>query len=311
VEGAGSAPGRCCPGGRVTGLARQSGRDIRRFAIPAATNGHQRVRGQGCTVVGSDRGTPLAPIKIISVNSHGLSRNISEPVKRSIRERCGFGCILCGSAVVQYHHFSPPFAEAKDHLASGITLLCGRCHQKAHQAGEAEIASRNAAPFCKVNGYTQDFLFISNDEVRFQTRSLLSKRKMVVMYDEEMLIGFGPPEQAGGPLRLFARVTDNEGNEILQIVDNEWHEGIELFDVDTSFGVLLIRKNFGDIVLRMANRDGQIELDRLNLAYKGFKVSIENEKLTVTNPKGATSHLPCPNLRSTLKLSSKDMSVRF
>jgi hypothetical protein len=213
--------------------------------------------------------------------------------------------------VVQYHHFSPPFAEAKDHLASGITLLCGRCHQKVHQAGEAEIASRNAAPFCKVNGYTQDFLFISKDEVRFQTGRPLFKMKMVVMCDEEMLIGFAPPEQAGGPLRLFARVTDDEGNDILQIVDNEWRAGIEMFDVDTSYGVLLIRKNFGDVVLRMVDRDGQIELDRLNMAYKGFKVSIENEKLTLTNPKGATSHLPCPNLRSTLKLNSKDMSVRF
>src|SRR4029434_69402 len=164
----------------------------------------------------------LQPIKIISVNSHGLSRNIPEPVKRSVRQRCGFGCILCGSAVVQYHHFAPPLADAKDPLASGITVLCGRCHQKADQAGEAEIASRNAAPFCKVNGYTQDFLFISKDEVRFQTGSPLFKKKMVVMYDEEMLIGFAPPEQAGGPLRLFARVTDDEGNDILQIVDNEW-----------------------------------------------------------------------------------------
>lgn len=131
------------------------------------------------------------------------------------------------------------------------------------------------------------------------------------MHDEEMLIGFAPPEQEGGPLRLFARFTDDTGNDILQIVDNEWRAGIELFDVDTSYGVLLIRKNLGDVALRMINRDGQVTLDKLNLAYKGFNVSIENEKLVLTNPKGATSHLTCPNLHSTLKLSSKDLSVRF
>jgi hypothetical protein len=245
------------------------------------------------------------------VNSHGLSRNIPEQEKRCVRQRCGFGCIICGSAVVLYHHFSPPFAEAKQHLASGITLLCGRCLQKASQAGEAEIAKWNAAPFCKTNGYTQDFLFTAMDEVRLQIRSLIFKRKMLVMYDEEMLIGFAPPEQEGGPLRLFARVTDDEGNDILQILDNEWCAGIEAFDVDTSYGVLLIRKNFGDIVLRMVNRDGQMALDRLNLAYKGFNVSIENEKLVLTNPKGATSQLTCPDLHSTLRISSKDMTIRF
>jgi len=149
------------------------------------------------------------------------------------------------------------------------------------------------------------------DEVRLQIRSVISKRKMVVMFDEDMLIAFAPPEQEHGPLRLFARVTDDEGNDILQIVDNEWRTGIEAFDVDTSYGVLLIRKNFGDLVLRMVNRDGQMALDRLNMTYKGFNVSIENGTLALSNPNGATSHLTCPDLHSTLRIRSKDMTVRF
>jgi hypothetical protein len=219
--------------------------------------------------------------------------------------------VICGSAVVQYYHFSPPFAEARDHLASGITLLCGRCLQKAPETGNAEIARRDAAPFCKANDYTQDFLFISRGDVKPQVRGMPVKRQIIAMFDEEMLIGFAPPEQAGGPLRLFARFADDEGNDALQIVDNEWRAGIEVFDVDTSYGVLLIRKNLGDIALRMINRDGQMVLDRLNMTYKGFKVLVENEVLALTNPKGATSHLPCPNLHSTLKLSTKDMSIRF
>jgi len=174
------------------------------------------------------------------------------------------------------------------------------------------MASRDAAPFCNANGYTQDFLFIARDEVKSpQIGRTVFKRKIIAMHDEEMLIAFAPPEQEGGPLRLFARVTDESGNDILQIVDNEWRAGIDEFDVDTSYGVLLIRRNIGDVALRMIHRDGRTVLDRLNLAYKGFKVSIENEKLTVTNPKGVTSQIDCPNLNSTLKLSSKDLSVRF
>jgi hypothetical protein len=213
--------------------------------------------------------------------------------------------------VVQYHHFSPLFAEAKRHVASGITLLCGRCQQKATQAGEAEIATQDATPFCKSSDYSHDFLFVSRDEMKLQTGSSIFKRKLVALYDEEMLIGFAPPEQAGGPLRLFARFADDHGNDILQIVDNEWRAGAEVFDVDTAYGALVIRKNPGGIALRMINRDGQTILDRLNMAYKGFEVLIENEKLTLKNPKGATSQLDCPNLCSTLKISSKDMSIRF
>lgn len=245
------------------------------------------------------------------MNSHGLSREIPEPVKRSVRQRCGFGCVICGSAVVQYYHFSPPFAEARDHLASGITLLCGRCHQKAPEMGNEEIARRDAAPFCKANDYTQDFLFISRGDVKPQIRGMPVKRQIIAMFDEEMLIGFAPPEQAGGPLRLFARFVDDEGNDALQIIDNEWRAGSDGFDVDTSYGVLLIRKNIGGIALRMINRAGQIVLDRLNMTYKGFNVSVESEVLTLTNPNGTASHRPCPNLSSALKLSTKDMSIRF
>lgn len=144
-----------------------------------------------------------------------------------------------------------------------------------------------------------------------QIRGTIVRRKIILMHDEEMLLGFAPPEHEGGPLRLFARVADESGNDILQIVDNEWRAGLDAFDVDTSHGILLIRRNFGDIALRMMNRDGRVTLDRLNISYKGFNVLIENEKLVLTNPKGATSQLTSPNLDSTLKLSSRDMSLRF
>src|SRR5436190_17564410 len=98
------------------------------------------------------------------MNAHGLSRDIPEPIKRAVRQRCGFGCIICGSAVVQYHHFSPEYADATEHRAEGITLLCGRCHDKVRQAGPEEIERYNAAPFCKREGFAHDFLFASRDK---------------------------------------------------------------------------------------------------------------------------------------------------
>jgi len=62
------------------------------------------------------------------MNKYGLSRDIPESTKREIRKRCGFSCVKCGFAYFQYHHFDPPFEVAKSHDPSGITLLCGRCH---------------------------------------------------------------------------------------------------------------------------------------------------------------------------------------
>src|SRR5467141_5394733 len=105
------------------------------------------------------------------MNAHGLSRDIPESIKREVRQRCGFGCIICGSAVVQYHHFSPAYVDALEHRAEGITLLCGRCHDKARSASIEEIKRYDSSPFCKRHGFTHDFLFASRDKIVFQIGS--------------------------------------------------------------------------------------------------------------------------------------------
>jgi hypothetical protein len=48
----------------------------------------------------------------MGTNNHGLSRDIPDHVAREVRQRCGFGCVCCGSALYQYHHFDPLFREA-------------------------------------------------------------------------------------------------------------------------------------------------------------------------------------------------------
>ncbi|GAH43227.1 unnamed protein product, partial [marine sediment metagenome] len=50
-----------------------------------------------------------------STNQYGLSRYIPLEIKRAVRQKCGFGCVVCGSTIYQYHHFDPPFNEAKQH----------------------------------------------------------------------------------------------------------------------------------------------------------------------------------------------------
>lgn len=53
------------------------------------------------------------------MNQFGLSRDIPEAVKRQVRQRDGFGCIICGSAIIEYEHFEPEFHAAKFHSVDG------------------------------------------------------------------------------------------------------------------------------------------------------------------------------------------------
>ncbi len=153
-------------------------------------------------------------------NQHGLSRNIPDPVARAVRQRCGFGCVVCGNAVYQYHHFSPSFAEARTHEACGITLLCGRCHQDG-SITEQTVLLANAAPRCRQQGYTSNLI----QSIVRPLSVILGPRRInaetMILDESTVLVGMSPAETRGSPLRLDASLTGDDGSEILRIVKNE------------------------------------------------------------------------------------------
>ncbi|MGN6125523.1 MAG: HNH endonuclease [Humibacter sp.] len=48
-------------------------------------------------------------------------------MKRAVRQRTGFGCVICGHPITQYEHIIP-WAEVKAHDVANITLLCWNHH---------------------------------------------------------------------------------------------------------------------------------------------------------------------------------------
>jgi hypothetical protein len=48
-------------------------------------------------------------------------RYVPAEIKRAVRQRCGFGCVLCGVPIFQYDHMIP-FAEVQEHTEENITL---------------------------------------------------------------------------------------------------------------------------------------------------------------------------------------------
>lgn len=63
-------------------------------------------------------------------NQYGLSKHRPSSVEEEIRQRCGFGCVICGLCFYDYEHFNPDFKDARIHDPRGMTLLCMQCNQK-------------------------------------------------------------------------------------------------------------------------------------------------------------------------------------
>src|SRR4051812_43597484 len=88
-------------------------------------------------------------------NRYGLSRDIPSEVKRAVRQRCGFGCVICGSAIVEYEHIDPEFVRARNHEATGIALLCPTCHSRKTRnfLSRRRVIEAAANPAARVAGF--------------------------------------------------------------------------------------------------------------------------------------------------------------
>jgi hypothetical protein len=223
-------------------------------------------------------------------NKFGLKWNIGAATKRTVRQRCGFGCVICGCAIVQYHHFDPPFCDAKIHDASGITLLCGQCHDRAEH-GIINVATVSAAivsPWCKQTGHSKDLLFIGDSTIPVRFGSSRIRASTVLMYDNRVVMGFFEPEQVGAPLRLNAFFTDDNGNEVLRVVDNEWQVGINRYDIRTNKDRLTVRDAPGDIIFEMSLATGtEICIRRLRMNFLGFSIIADESSFSLITPAGS------------------------
>ena len=108
-------------------------------------------------------------------NKAGLSRTIPNGTKRLVRQRCGFGCVICGNAIIQYEHFNPEFENATKHDSNGITLLCGYCHDlktRGFLSVDSVIAA-NKNPYCLQKNNSKFQMDISSSPMTIKIHNMI------------------------------------------------------------------------------------------------------------------------------------------
>lgn len=86
------------------------------------------------------------------------SRNIPLPIQREIRQRCGFGCVICGMPLYEYEHMEE-WAAVQRHVAEEITLLCDQ-HHREKTAGllpKDVVREADKAPFNLKSGVSKPY----------------------------------------------------------------------------------------------------------------------------------------------------------
>ena len=208
-------------------------------------------------------------------NQHGLTRDIPDGVKREVRQRDGFGCVVCGNAIFDYEHFEPEFVGAVEHKANGIILLCDRCHRrKGHFLSKQTIAAAAANPKCRQQGFSSEVFDIGAEHPEITIGSLtFTDVEVLLRINGESILSIKKPEEAHAPFRLNALLKDISGNVVLEIMDNEWRTPTSNWDTEVVGSRIIVRSAIRSISLVVRSEPpSRIVIERINLIHRNFVI---------------------------------------
>jgi hypothetical protein len=209
------------------------------------------------------------------VNRFGLNRKIPSIVRRQVRQRCKFGCVVCGNPFYEYHHHDPPFADARTHDASGIILLCHLCHGKLTRGHlSSETVSAHADNPTKNIPEAFD-VGLDHPSIRLGQVDI-GNTSIIIYLDGIDVLAIRQPEFADGPFRLSGYFADSRGNVTLTIKDNQWQANADSWDVEIEGTRITVREQHGRIALRLRTEPPNLlVVERLDMQYGVYRLKCD------------------------------------
>ena len=229
-------------------------------------------------------------------NKYGLQRDIPPAVMRQVRRRCGYGCIFCGSFIVQYDHFDPTFVESKSHSPDGIVLLCPNHHQTKTpgQIGVRMIRERLAEIAGKEHVSYWHFPIDMTPSISIG-KCRLNGVRSILQIDGENILSIDPPEVEGAPPRVNARFFDSTKKLVAEIKDNTWLCYSRVWDAESVGNRYIVREKHGQLSIELELLEGHLSIARLQLQYGKARVEVERNgaiKVQTFGKKAALLKIP-------------------
>jgi hypothetical protein len=220
-----------------------------------------------------------------------VSRNIPLPIKRKVRQRCGFGCVICGLPLYEYEHLLG-FAKVKRHVDQEITLLCDQ-HHREKTSGLLPVdvvIEANKSPYNHRKGTSKPYdlhFFGESSEVILGNNMFSSKNQkritnmVPVSIDNLPLIRFTLEDEH---LLLTANIFDEFNKQILQIHENQLIYSTSPWDIEFVGRNLTIREAQSNILIDFTFEvPNRIHINKGRLLYNGVEILISPDHLMITN----------------------------
>ncbi|WP_336959168.1 HNH endonuclease signature motif containing protein [Chryseobacterium contaminans] len=218
---------------------------------------------------------------------------IGPEIKRIVRQRCGFGCIICGSPIIDYDHIEE-YHIVKKHEAENITLLCPNHHREKTlgRLPKEKVIKANENPYNlikKEKGKSE--LYFYGNEISIVIGNITLKTKdtgdggflvPLIVYDEAPMFF----KLNNDDISVNIRLKDKEDNIILLIEESELIVTNGVWDFEYVGKVLTIREKARKIFVEIEFLPpNTIYLKRTNIFCNGGQLSINQEKGITFNGK--------------------------
>lgn len=213
----------------------------------------------------------------------GTHREIPEPTKRIVRQRCGFGCVICGVPLYEYHHMVE-WAQAKTHNAADITLLCDAHHRQATNGllTSEQVRNFDAKPINPSRGVSTPFgLNLALDKTRIVHAVIGGNRfstsqqghTAFVSIDEMDLVSVRIDDVGG--LFLHLNIFDENNNSSLRVDGNDLVYASDAWDITFEGTTLTLREAHRELLLQITFLPPRtISIDRASLLFNGIEVIV-------------------------------------
>lgn len=215
----------------------------------------------------------------------GPSRKIPTETKREVRQRCGFGCVVCGHPLYEYEHMEG-WALMKRHLADEITLLCDFHHREKTNGlrSIASVRASNEHPFNRQAEHSTSkpyFYEVQPATMRikvggnyffYDEKSPVSGMT-VISISSHPILWFN---LENGNLLLNLSLYDKNNNLVVSIRDNELVYSTGPWDITLVGKTLTIQAASRDTMLSLtvSPNENLISIDRAMLRYMGHQVIV-------------------------------------
>jgi trigger factor len=219
---------------------------------------------------------------------------IEAAIKREVRQRCGFGCVVCGKPFYEYDHIDE-YSKVRGHAADNLTLLCPDHHAEKTRGlrSTSQVRAANADPFNKRMGSSSPYLLAYSGAVSKVSIGSNSFVQTMGLVSEPLVLNGEPLVRVrteSGNLLVSARLFDESGAIILTIDDNELKYDTGIWDVEFVADRLVVREAHRKILAKLVfSPPDSITVERAYFSHDGLSVQVTARELLYTTKRGRLS----------------------